>query len=231
MYDIEELGVLESLLNQYNALTWRNMFETQYCEEVLIVCNNMIDKTRFVIFYDREWHIVPCNDRRLCMDINRTNYSLHHGATFDIGRDPEALEEFIYVRNEGEMYGARYNTNAVVLVDSPNGPFLIPRETFNRYPRRVMGKRGDGYMVVKNNISDFIIDGSGELRIDQDGITFKNAYGEKWNRIATTYDMLNIYGTETLKRLLEYIASPSDSKMDVIIKNKMNEILTKAGEN
>lgn len=242
MYDVEDLRVIERLLNQYNDLTWQKMFETWQYEDVLIIADAIIDKSRFVIFYDREWHILGCDNRLLCVDINRANYSLQHGAILDVGRNPETLEELIYIRDEFGMYEAQYNASAVMLVDSPNGPFMVPqlehipnytgpRGTYPRCPTGEIGRRGDRLMVVRNNISDFIIDSSGELRIDQDGITFKEAYGEKWNRIATTNDMLNIYGTESLKRLLEYIASPSDSKIDAIVKSKMNEILTKVGEN
>lgn len=237
MYDVEELRVLEHLLNQYNDLTWRNMFETPTYEQILVIADAIIDKSRFVIFYDREWHIVGCDNRMFCVDINRANYELQHGSFLDVGRNYETLEECIYVRGPLGICEAQYNASAVMLVDSPNGPFIVPqlehigpRGTFTRCPTGEMGRRGDRLMVVRNNISDFIIDSSGELRIDQDGITFKEAYGQKWNKIATTNDMLKIYGTESLKRLLEYIASPSDSKMDAIVKSKINEILTKVGE-
>lgn len=89
--------------------------------------------------------------------------------------------------------------------------------------------RGNEFMFM-NNLNDKIITHDGKLIIDTDGIKYESLYNDSQEVIATTEDMLKIYGNDAMRKLWNYVNSPVQSMAEAVIKNQIKKILLKGDE-
>lgn len=73
-------------------------------------------------------------------------------------------------------------------------------------------------------MSDFVIRESGTIIIDADGLTFKSSSG-RLSRMATTEQLISVYGTKVLKDLWDFALQEAADPIDGLVKKQMMEIL------
>ena len=85
-------------------------------------------------------------------------------------------------------------------------------------------------IMFTNNLNDKTIRYDGELIIDTDGIRYKKMFTNSYETIATTEDMLKIYGNDAMRKLWNYVNSPVKSIAEAVIKNQIKKILLEGDE-
>lgn len=73
-------------------------------------------------------------------------------------------------------------------------------------------------------MSDFVIRESGTITIDADGLTFKSS-GGRLSKMATTEQLISVYGTKVLKDLWDFALEEPSDPIDGLVKKQMMEIL------
>lgn len=226
---------IEFHFNQNKYLVLQQMFQGNYRSTVQVE-GIVVDKSEYVIVLEHdEWKVYPVNNPELCTNINIANWwmAMHKEVDIARGLTNDRWGYIVLYDDEGRCV-KQFSLYQIDIRSGDNNPYLVPlgvnigeRETYHgpEMPR----ERGNIIMIT-NNINDFNITTSGELIIDTDGIIFKEASGRKWNRIASTKDMIDIYGNESIRRLWNYINSPSENISETFVKEQIKKILIEGGE-
>lgn len=96
---------------------------------------------------------------------------------------------------------------------------------------RFRNLRTEDDFMFTNNLNNKIITNDGKLIIDTNGIKYEDLRGNNVETIATTEDMLKIYGNDVIRKLWNYVNSPVQSMAEAVIKNQIKKILLEGDEN
>lgn len=226
---------IEFHFNQNKYLVLQQMFQGSYRPTVQAE-GIVVDKSEYVIVLENdEWKVYPLNNPELCTNINIANWWMATHRRVQIIRD--LIHDnwgYIVLYDDDHRCVKQFSLYQIDVRNGSNNCYLVPlgvnieEREIHRGPE--MPRERGNIIMITNNINDFNITTSGELIIDTDGIIFKEAGGRKWNRIATTKDMINIYGNESIRRLWNYINSPSENISETFVKEQIKKILTEGGE-
>lgn len=252
---VEDIRVIEAKLNDNPPYTWSLMFDDDTGMPMSLQIDGLIiNKRKFVIYYKNGvWHAIKCRDEETCLNINLANYAMVKGWRVEVEqfhmfttadytlRQPEVRIfdrhgmlcrnfRFIYMDIITNVNG----TNFII----PSGPIIehpIENETLNNCTAFATGRfnrieRENERMVVMNNINDLIIESSGRLYIDTDGISFESAYSNKREEIASTAQMIELYGNDSVRKIWNYINTPATSAIEGLVKEQMKKILTEGDD-
>lgn len=227
---------IEFHFNQNKYLVLQQMFQGEY-RHIVQVEGIVVDKSEYVIVLENdEWKVYPMTNPDMCTDINIANWWIAMHRDVQVTRNMiEGDWGFIGLYDETGRCVKHFPLYQIDIRHGENNYYLVPlgMNIGNRGMHcdpGMPGERGDIPMIT-NNLNDFRITSSGKLVIDADGIKFEEAYGHKWNKIASTEDMINIYGNDAVRRIWNYVNSPSQNMGEIFIKEQIKKILLKDGEN
>lgn len=226
---------IEFHFNQNKYLVLQQMFQGSYRPTVQVE-GIVVDKSEYVIVLENdEWRVYPVHNPELCTNINIANWWMATHRRVQIIRD--LIHDnwgYIVLYDDDHRCVKRFSLYQIDVRNGNNNCYLVPLGV-NIGEREIhhgpeMPRERGNIIMITNNINDFNITTSGELIIDTDGIIFKEASGRKWNRIASTKDMIDIYGNESIRRLWNYINSPSENISETFVKEQIKKILIEGGE-
>lgn len=232
----ENIDFIEFHLNQNKYSVLQQMFQGEY-RYIVRADNIVVDKSKYVIVLENnEWKVYPMRNSNMCTNINIANWWIAMHKDAQITRNMmEGDWGFIILYDEEGRRVEHFSLYQIDIRYGENNYYLVPlsmyigeEETYHSFE---ILREGRDTLMITNNLNDFKITSSGNLIIDTDGIKFEEAYGHKWNKIVSMEDMINIYGNDAVRRIWNYVNSPSKNISETFIKEQIKKILLEDGEN
>ena len=227
--------IIELQFKTNKNLVLQQMFQGSYRPTVQVE-GIVVDKSEYVIVLENdEWKVYPVHNPELCTNINIANWWMAMHKELDIVRGlAHDRWGYIVLYDDDGRCVKQFSLYQIDIRSGDNNPYLVPLGV-NIGEREIhsgpeMPRERGNIIMITNNIKDFNITTSGELIIETDGIIFKKASGRKWKRKTSTKDMIDNYGNESIRRLWNYINSPSENISETFVKEQIKKILIEGGE-
>lgn len=109
------------------------------------------------------------------------------------------------------------NSNALMIFSSSPVIKVVPRKSIAAY---------EHHIYVTNNLNDYVIQNSGEIRITPDGIEYIEKYSGGWHKrvIATPTQMLGLYGNNFCRKLFNFITKETNDPIERMCQERLKKI-------
>lgn len=112
------------------------------------------------------------------------------------------------------------NSNALMIFSLSPVIKVVPRKSI-----AACDLKDEHHIYVTNNLNDYVIQNSGELRITPDGIEYIEKYSGDWRKrvIATPTQMLGLYGNDFCRKLFNFITKETSDPIERMCQERLKK--------
>lgn len=112
------------------------------------------------------------------------------------------------------------NSNALMIFSLSPVIKVVPRKSI-----AACDLKDEHHIYVTNNLNDYVIQNSGELRITPDGIEYIEKYSGGWHKrvIATPTQMLGLYGNDFCRKLFNFITKETNDPIERMCQERLKK--------
>lgn len=127
-------------------------------------------------------------------------------------------------------FAIRHCTGAIDTVQNSNALMIFSLSPVIKVvPRKSVAARDlkdEHHIYVTNNLNDYVIQNSGELRITPYGIEYIEKYSGGWSKrvIATPTQMLGLYGNDFCRKLFNFITKETSDPIERMCQERLKKI-------
>ena len=113
------------------------------------------------------------------------------------------------------------NSNALMIFSLSPVIKVVPRKSV-----AACDLKDEHQFYVTNNLNDYVIQNSGELRITPNGIEYIEKYSGGWRKrvIATPAQMLGLYGNDFCRKLFNFITKETSDPIERMCQERLKKI-------
>lgn len=112
------------------------------------------------------------------------------------------------------------NSDVLTIFSSSPVIKVVPRKSI-----AACDLKNEHQFYVTNNLNDYVIQNSGELRITPDGIEYMEKYSGGWHKrvIATPTQMLGLYGNDFCRKLFNFITKETSDPIERMCQERLKK--------
>ena len=112
------------------------------------------------------------------------------------------------------------NSDVLTIFSSSPVIKVVPRKSI-----AACNLKDEHLLYVTNNLNDNVIQNSGELRITPNGIEYIEKYSGGWHKsvIATTTQMLGLYGNDFCRKLFNFITKETSDPIERMCQERLKK--------